>query len=186
MGKLIYSMSTSIDGWISRPGGELDWHHMDAELHDFINARQREFGGYLLGRKAYEMMEDYWPTADQDPDAPGYVADYARIWREKPKVVFSSTLQEVQGNARLARDDAHAEIARLKAEPGQDLSIGGPTLAGGVADLIDEFWIFVNPVAIGAGAPLLPGANSTIRLKLVETQTFGLGVIYLRYARAES
>lgn len=186
MSKLIYPMMTTLDGWISRPGGELDWVRVDDELHGFINAQQSNVDAYLLGRTTYEMMEAYWPTADQDPDTPGYVADYARIWREMPKVVFSSTLEQVSGNARLVSGDAATEIARLKSEASRDLSIGGPTLATSVLDLIDEFHIFLNPVAIGRGAPLVPGLAQTLNLRLAESRAFDLGVMFLRYGREEA
>jgi dihydrofolate reductase len=183
MRKLIYPMMMSLDGRISRPGGELDWVQIDAELHDFVNRQQEAVDAYILGRKSYEMMEAFWPTADETPDAPGYVVDYARIWREMPKVVLSSSLQRVSGNARLVEGDAAAEIARLKAEPGKSLSIGGPTLAASVIDLVDEFHIFLNPVVIGAGVPLIPGLTKTLHLRLAESRAFDLGVVFLRYLR---
>lgn len=183
MRTLIYPMMMSLDGKISRPDGALDWVHIDDELHDFVNGLQSDVDTYILGRRTYEMMEAFWPTADQDPDAPGFVVDYAHIWRAMPKVVLSSTLDEVSGNARLVRGDAANEIAALKAEPGKGLSIGGPTLAASVVDLIDEFHIFLNPIAIGDGVPLIPGLAQTVNLRLVETREFEIGVVFLRYQR---
>lgn len=183
MRKLIYPMMTTLDGKISRPDGALDWVQVDDELHGFINSQQAAVDAYILGRRTYEMMEEFWPTADQNPDAPGFVADFAQIWRAMPKVVMSSTLEAVSSSARLVSDDAAQEIAALKAEPGNGLSIGGPTLAASVVDLIDEFHIFLHPVAIGDGVPLIPGLAQTVDLCLVETRTFDLGIVFLRYQR---
>lgn len=178
-------MMTTLDGKISRPDGALDWVHIDDELHNFVNQQQGDVDAYILGRRTYEMMEEFWPTADQAPDAPGYVADYAQIWRTMPKVVVSSTLEAVSDNARLVRGNAATEIAALKAEPGKGLSIGGPTLAASALDLIDDFHIYLNPVAIGDGVSLIPGLAQTVDLRLAETRVFDLGVVFLRYQRSE-
>ncbi|MGH2942400.1 MAG: dihydrofolate reductase family protein, partial [Solirubrobacteraceae bacterium] len=103
MPKMIYSMSVSLDGFIAGPGGEIDWSGPDEELHRFHNERVRELSAHLLGRRLYEVMT-YWETADQDASAPAYELEFARIWQDLPKVVFSTTLETVEGNARLATD----------------------------------------------------------------------------------
>ena len=125
MRDLIYSMSVSLDGYIAGPDGEIDWSAPDEELHRFHNQRVREVGAQLCGRRLYEVM-GYWETVDQNPSAPDYELEFARIWKETPKIVFSTTLEEVQGNARLVRDGAADEVARLKGQPGKDLAVAAP------------------------------------------------------------
>jgi dihydrofolate reductase len=186
MAKLIYSMMVSLDGFIETPRHEIDWHVIDEELHRFANDQARETGVLLYGRRLYEVMTAYWPTADADPSNPDVIVEYARIWKDTPKVVFSKTLEKVDWNSRLVRDDAAGEIRRLKAEPGKDLAIGGANLASTAIrlGLVDEFRPFVHPVVIGAGVPYLPVWDGRVRLHLLETRRFGSGVVYLRYDRA--
>jgi dihydrofolate reductase len=187
MRKVIYSMMVSLDGFIEGPNRELDWHIIDEELHTYINDQQSATGAYLYGRRMYENMTAYWPTADTDPSNPAYVLEFARIWKNMPKIVFSKTLERVEGNARLVREDAAEEVGKLKEEPGKDLSVGGAGLASTLVqhDLIDEYQLFVQPVILGRGTPFFPMLDRPIELRLVETRTFGSGVIYLRYRRAD-
>jgi dihydrofolate reductase len=102
MRKLIYSMGVSLDGFIAGPGGEIDWSAPDGEPHRFHNQQARETGTHLYGRRLYEAMV-FWETADQRPSAPEHELEFARIWKDTPKVVFSRTLEAVEGNARLVR-----------------------------------------------------------------------------------
>ena len=180
-------MMVSLDGFIETPRREIDWHVIDEELHRFANDQARETGVFLYGRRLYEVMAAYWLTADADPSNPDFIVEYSRIWKETPKVVFSRTLDRVDWNSRLVRDDAASEIARLKAQPGKDLSIGGASLAATAVrlGLVDEFRPIVHPVAIGGGTPYLPALDGRIGLRLLETRRFGSGVMYLRYERAE-
>jgi dihydrofolate reductase len=184
MSKLIYSMTVSLDGFIAGPGGEIDWTAPDEELHQFHNDQVRELGGHLLGRRLYETMV-YWETVEQDPSLPDVMADFAPIWLALPKVVFSSTLKRVEGNARLASGDVAGEVARLKEDPGGDLGVGGAGLASALMalDLIDEYRLFVLPIVLGGGTPYFPPLESRIDLDLLETRTFGGRAVYLRYAR---
>ena len=184
MRKLIYSMSVSLDGFIADRNGEIDWGAPDEELHRFHNQRVQELGAHLLGRRLYEVML-YWETADQNPSATDVELEFARIWKPLPKVVFSKTLDSVEGNARLVKDGAADEVARLKAEPGKDLGVGGAGLASGLAKagLIDEYQLFVNPVVLGGGTPFFPPMDERVELELLETRTFGSRVVYLRYRR---
>ena len=184
MRKLIYSMTTSLDGFIAGPAGEIDWSAPDEELHRFHNEQTALLGGHLLGRRLYETML-YWETVDQDPTAGEIALEFARIWNALPKVVFSRSLDTVEGNARLVRDDLAEEVARLKSEPGKDLGAGGATLAASLTrhGLIDEYRMFVRPVVLGAGTPYFPPLAQRIDLELLETRTFGSRVVYLRYAR---
>jgi dihydrofolate reductase len=183
MRKVIYSMGVSLDGFIAGPGGEIDWSAPDEELHRFHNEQTREMGAHLLGRRLYEEMA-YWETAD-DPSARDYELEFARIWKDTPKIVFSKTLEKVEGNARLVRGSVAEEVARLKEQPGNDLSVGGAGLASTFTklDLIDEYRPFVSPVVLGGGTPYFPALDERINLELVETQTFGSRVVYLRYRR---
>jgi dihydrofolate reductase len=184
MRKLIYSMGVSLDGFIAGPNGEIDWSAPDEELHRFHNQQTRELGAHLLGRRLYEAMR-YWETADEQPSAPEHELEFARIWKDTPKIVFSKTLEEVEGNATLVRDGVAEEVARLKEQPGMDLAVGGAGLASTVMKLglIDEYRLFVSPVVLGGGTPYFPALDERINLELVETRTFGSRVVYVRYRR---
>jgi dihydrofolate reductase len=187
MRKLIYSMGVSLDGFIAGPNGEIDWGAPDEELHRFHNEQTRELDAHFCGRRLYETMV-YWETADKDPSAGEIEIEFARIWQAIPKIVFSTTLETVEGNARLATDGIAEEVARLREQPGKDLSVGGAGLAAAFMELglIDEFRQFVSPVVLGGGTPYFPALSERIDLELVETRTFGSRVVYLRYQRAGS
>jgi dihydrofolate reductase len=183
MRQVIYSMGVSLDGFIAGPDGTFDWSAPDEELHRFHNEQTRELGAHFCGRRLYEEMI-YWETADQDPSATEYVLEFARIWQDLPKIVFSKTLEKVEGkNARLATDTVAEEVARLKEQPGKDLAVGGAGLASTFTKLglIDEYRLFVNPVVVGGGTPFFPALEERINLELLETRTFGSRVVYLRY-----
>ncbi len=185
MRTVIYSMSVSLDGYIAGPDGDISWTAPDQEVFSFHVQRTREIGAELMGRGLYEDMLP-WETPEEwwsDPEAP----EFARIWQAIPKVVFSTTLREVQGNARLASDDVAGEVARLKEAPGEGtVSVGGAGLASTLIklDLIDEYRLFVIPVVLGGGTPYFPPLDRAIELELVETRTFGSRVTYLRYRRS--
>jgi dihydrofolate reductase len=184
MGKLIYSMSVSLDGFIEPPDHSLDWADVDEELHRWFNDRARETDAFLYGRRLYEVMTAYWPHAESDPSATDYMLDFARIWKETPKVVFSSTLAGVDWNSRLVRGDVGDELARLRTEFDGDLAVGGPTLASEFIrrGLVDEYQLLVHPVILGAGTPFFPKLETPIPLRQTETRNFASGVIYLGYA----
>ncbi|MGD0005914.1 MAG: dihydrofolate reductase family protein [Anaerolineaceae bacterium] len=187
MRKLIYSMMVSLDGFIEDSRHSLDWVIIDRELHQYINDQQAGIGAFLYGRRMYENMSAYWPTADADPTLPDYVLEWAHIWKPMPKIVFSRTLEKVEWNSRLVRENAAKEVKKLKAHPGKDLSVGGATLAAAFVrlGLVDEFQPFVQPVVLGGGTPFFPVLDSQINLKLLETHTFGSGVVFLRYEQAD-
>lgn len=176
----------SLDGFAAGANGELDWGVIDEELHTFINHQLSEIGIHLCGRRLYEVMR-YWETADQNPASTAYELEFAKIWQGMLKIVFSSTLQQVQGNTRLAKDDVVAEIRQLKQQPGQDIEVGGPTLASACikAGLIDEYRLFIHPVVLGDGLSFFPALDGSINLRLVETRRFESGVVYLRYQHVE-
>jgi dihydrofolate reductase len=181
---LIYSFGVSLDGFIAGPGGDIDWSAPDEELHRFHNQQARELGAHLYGRRLYEVMR-YWETADENPSAPEHVLEFARIWKDTPKIVFSRTLEKVEGNARLVRDGVAEEVAGLKQQPGKDLAVGGAGLAATCIKLglVDEYRLFVRPVVLGSGTPYFPALDERIDLELVETRTFGSRVVYVRYRR---
>jgi dihydrofolate reductase len=185
MRKLIYSMGVSLDGFIAALDGSIDWSAPDEELHRFHNRQTREIGAHLCGRRLYEAMV-YWDTAEENPSAPEHVLEFARIWKELPKIVFSKTLEKVEGNASLARHGVAEQIAQLKERPGKDLAVGGAGLASTCTELglIDEYRMFVSPVVLGGGTPYFPALDERINLELLETRTFGSRVVYLRYRRA--
>jgi dihydrofolate reductase len=173
----------SVDGYIEAASGDQSWVVPDEELHRHFNAMESAFDTHLYGRRFYELMAAYWPTADHNPSAPAYEVEYARIWKNVPKVVFSKTLERLDWNARLVKGDALEEVARLKAQPGKDMSIGGTALAStlAAARLIDEYRFYVVPVVLGAGTRLFQHMRAPINLALVETQQFTSGVILLKY-----
>ena len=177
------SMAVSLDGYIAGPDGKFDWSIPDDELMRFATDETRQVGVQLMGRKLYETML-YWETADQDPSLDDSMLEWAAIWKPLPKVVFSTTLPAVQGNARLASGGLAEEIERLRAEPGEgDIAIGGATLAAEAAalGLIDEYRARVYPVLVGGGIPFFPQRERRTDLELLETRAFSSGVVYLRY-----
>jgi dihydrofolate reductase len=186
MRDVVYSMSMSVDGYVKDRDGDFGWSVPDEELHQFHNDRVRETGVQLLGRGLYETMT-YWETADQDPEAGAIELDFAAIWKALPKIVFSNTLESVEGtNIRLATEPLADEIARLKEEPGKEIAIGGATLAAEATrlGLIDEYHVFVSPVAVGGGTPFFGALDGQVDLELVDNRTFGSRVVFLRYRRA--
>jgi dihydrofolate reductase len=183
MRRVTYSMGVSLDGYIVGPDGKFDWAPPDPEVFRFWIDEIRGVGVHLLGRRLYETML-YWETADQHPPLDDAELEWAALWNPLPKVVFSSTLTAVQGNARLASGSLAAEIERLRAEPGEgEIAIGGATLAAQAADLdlIDEYRAMVYPVLVGGGIPFFPRQERRVDLELVETRPFSSRVVYLRY-----
>ncbi len=183
MRSVTYSMSVSLDGYIVGPNGDLDWTAPDQEVFRFVTDQIREVGVHLLGRRLYETML-YWETADEDPSLDDSMLEWAAIWKPLPKVVFSTTLSAVQGNARLASGGLAEEIERLRAEQGAgDIAIGGATLAAEAAELglIDEYRARICPVLVGGGIPFFPQHERRVDLELVKSRIFSSNVVYLRY-----
>lgn len=183
MRSVTYSMAVSLDGYVVGPDGSFDWTPPDEEVFNLATDEVRKVGVHLLGRRLYETML-YWETTDQNPSLDYSTLEFAAIWKALPKVVFSTTLSAVRGNARLASGGLAEEIERLRAEPGEgDIAIGGATLAAEAAalDLIDEYRARVYPVLVGGGIPFFPQHERRVDLELVETRTFDSGVVYLRH-----
>jgi dihydrofolate reductase len=181
---LIYSMSASVDGFITDREGGFGWTAPSEELFRFHTARVRELGGYLCGRRLYETMLVWETDPSLRDDEPG--AAFADVWCAIPKVVFSRTLESVQGNARLAEASVAEEAAAALDATDKDVSIGGAGLAAAAIELglVDELRMFRHPVVVGGGTPFLPSVTEDVPLSLIETRTFGSRVIYERYQRA--
>ena len=183
MGRLIYSMMTSLDGYVSTPDGSLDWVLVDEELHRLANDMARETALEIYGRGMYETMAAFWPYAEDDASQPEVIHEFSRIWKRLPKVVFSRSLPAVAHNSRLERGDVATEVARLKHETDGILAVSGATLAASClrAGLVDELAPFVQPVVLGAGKPFLPTLESRLNLRLLDDRRLGSGVEALRY-----
>ncbi|WP_137873745.1 dihydrofolate reductase family protein [Rhodococcus sp. Q] len=181
MRKVTYSMSMSLDGFIVGPDGGFDWPGFDDDVFQLSMDEIHDVDVHLMGRRLYETML-YWETADQDPTLSTAEREWTVLWNALPKVVFSTTLTEVQGNARLLPGGLVEEIERLRAEPGDgEIAIGGAGLAAGAASLIDEYKIRVFPVLVGGGIPFFARDERRVDLDLLENRTVGK-VLYFRYA----
>jgi dihydrofolate reductase len=185
MRKVVFMMTVSLDGYFEGPDHDLGWHDISDEIMRHFNEWLGAAGGFLDGRVTYELMASYWPAVEQDPSAAPLAAEFARIWRDMPKIVFSRTLEQAGWNTTILRDVDPAQIAELKARPGGDLVVGGSVLASAfmAQDLIDEYRFYVQPVILGRGRPLFRPSDLRISLRLAETRTFGNGVVLLRYER---
>jgi dihydrofolate reductase len=176
-------MGLSLDGYIVDAEGGFGWTEPDEDLFSFVTDEIREVGVILLGRRLYETML-FWETADQDPELSEAMLVWAHLWNALPKVVFSTTLRQVVGNARLASAGLAEEIERLRSEPGEGyIAIGGATLAAQAArlGLIDEYRARVYPVLVGGGVPFFDHRERRVDLELIETRSFRTGVVYLHH-----
>jgi dihydrofolate reductase len=183
MGTVVYSMITSVDGYIEDSDGAFTFATPDEELHRLANEQADNAAAFLFGRRLYEVMEEPWTTAARQTDLPDVEAQFARLYARTPRVVFSDTLDTVPAGVRLIRRvDAEAEVVRLKSAADGELNLGGAGLAASLIDLIDEFRVFVVPVAVGGGKPFFP-VDAELRLDLVEHRGFASGTVYLRYRR---
>jgi dihydrofolate reductase len=184
MRKLTYGLSVSVDGFIETLSGDLNWTYPDAEWYQHFIEMESTIDTYLYGRRLYENMAAYWPTADENPEAPEFEIEFARIWKAKKKIVFSKTLTEVGWNSELFKGDIAEGINRMKAQPGKDMIVAGANLAATFIrlGLIDEYRLYIHPVLLGSGKPMFPPLPDRINLKLVETRTFGSGAVLLRLA----
>lgn len=183
---LIYSMGVSADGFIADREGAFGWTVPSDELFGFHLAEVSKLGGYLLGRRLYETML-VWETDPSLRDNEARTA-FADVWCAIPKIVFSRTLDSVEGNARLAEASVAEEVAAALKATDKDLSIGGAGLAAQAIELglVDELRMFRHPVVTGGGTPFLPPVTEDVSLDLLETRTFGARVVYERYRRVSA
>jgi len=182
--RIILMASVSLDGRFEGPDGSLSWQTIDEELHQHFNDVLRPMGAFLDGRVTYELMAGYWPTADADPTATPAEVDFAGIWRDMPKVVYSRTLDSVAWHAELVREVLPEDVEELRARASGDLAVGGADLAATFLrlGLVDELRLYVHPVVLGAGRHLFSDSGGDLRLRLVGTRSFGSGVTLLHYA----
>jgi dihydrofolate reductase len=183
MAKLIYSAIASLDGYVEDRQGKFDWAAPGEEVHTFINDLERPIGTYLYGRRMYETMV-YWETNGTGSDDSGPDREWAEIWRNAEKIVYSRTLDEVaSARTRIERDFDPAAVRRLKESSGRDITIGGAELAGEAiaAGLVDECHLFLGPVLVGGGKRALPD-GVRVQLELLAERRFRSGVVHLRYA----
>lgn len=188
MRELIYLFNVSLDGFVETADHSLDWTIVDDELHTWFNERTRSLDASLYGRRLYEVMAAYWPTGEDDPAATDAMREFARIWNPMPKIVFSTSLDRVEHNARLVRGDVGVVLDELRREFDGDLAVGGPDLAGQFVrlGLVDRFDLVVHPVVLGAGTPFWPELDAPLRLRLIETRAFSSGVELKSYAPART
>jgi dihydrofolate reductase len=182
MRKVVYVTSLSLDGYIEAASGDPGWAFPDEELHRHFNDLEKESDTLLYGRRMYELMVAYWPAADQNPSAPPYEIDYAHIWKAIPKVVFSRTLEAVDWNSHLVKGNAEVEVAKLKAQPGKNMSVGGLRLASALAaaGLIDEYRFYYVPVLLGSGKAAFAELGQRVHLQPIEIRTFKSGTVLVR------
>jgi dihydrofolate reductase len=181
MAKLIYSILTSLDGYVADKKGNFDWAEPDEDVHTFVNDLERRVGTYIYGRRMYEVMVA-WETIDLT-DQPPYMRDYVEVWRAADKVVYSTTLEAVSSaRTRIERDFDPKAVRQLKATAGRDLTVGGPNLAAAAikAGLVDECHLFLAPVIVGGGTRALPD-EVRLNLELLDERRFGSGFVHLHY-----
>lgn len=183
MGRLIYAANISLDGFLEDEAGSLDWSVPDEEVHAFWNEHERGIGTSLYGRRMYETMR-VWELDDWLADEPAVVREYAGIWRDTDKVVYSSSLAEVStARTRIEREFDPEAVLRLKDASHADLSIGGATIAAEAFrhGLVDECVLLLCPVTVGGGKPALP-RGVRLDLELIDHRRFDNGVVFVRYA----
>jgi len=180
--KLIYSVITSLDGYIADADGNFDWAVPDEEVHTFVNDLERPIGTYLYGRRMYEVMVG-WDTAHTGADQPALIQDFAAIWQAADKIVYSTTLETVSSaRTRIERDFDPEAVRQMKVSAARDITVGGPDLAAQAikAGLVDECHLFVVPIVVGAGTQSLSN-NVRLQLELLDERRFGNGVVHLHY-----
>ena len=150
MRRIIVSISISLDGYIAGPDGEIDWHMVDDELHTHFNEELSAMSAFLEGRVTYELMAGFWPTADRDPASTAPMVEFARIWRDMPKIVFSRTLEHADGNTTIRREVRPEEITELKAQPGGDMVLGKRLAFTGSGQIVQLFGIGLGLIVAGA------------------------------------
>jgi dihydrofolate reductase len=185
VGKVIYTMNVSLDGYVETPDHGLEWSSVDDEVHAWFTEELRAIDASLYGRRLYETMAAYWPTGETDPNGNEVTREFARVWNATPRFVFSTTLDGVEWNSQLVQGDVTEVLAKVRSEVDGDLEVGGPTLAAEFIrrDLVDEYRLVVHPVFIGAGTPYFPRLDAPLRLRLIDTHEFTSGIVYHAYAR---
>jgi len=178
-------MHTSLDGFVAGLNGEMDWINIDEEMFDFVGTMTKDADTALYGRVTYEMMQNYWPTAGEQPNASKHDKEHSAWYNKVSKIVLSKTINEKGlNNTTVISDQLADNINKIKKQYGKNILIfGSPAASHSLLNhgLIDEFWLFVNPVLLGQGIPLFKDVAEITKLKLIETKTFSCGVIALHY-----
>lgn len=185
MRKIISFMHISLDGFVAGPNGELDWVKVDEEIFDHVGKRISEGDTALYGRVTYQMMENYWPTAGDKPTASKHEVEHSKWYKKVHKVVISKTMKNADlNNTTIISDNLSKRINEIKQLAGNEILLfGSPTTTHSLIqeDLIDGYWLFVNPIILGQGIPLFTGIKDKIKLNLTTTRQFTSGVVELNY-----
>ena len=185
MRKIISFMHISLDGFVSGLNGEMDWIKVDEEIFDYVGKRISECNTALYGRVTYQMMENYWPTAGDKPTATKHDIEHSKWYNKVHKVVLSKTMKDVGlTNTKIISDNLSGRINEIKQQPGEDILLfGSPTATHSLIqlNLIDGYWLFVNPIILGRGIPLFVDIKDKIKLNLLTTRQFTCGVTELNY-----
>ena len=185
MRKLFSFMHVSLDGFVAGPNGEMDWIKVDQEIFDFVGKRISVGDTAVYGRVTYEMMEGYWPTAGDAPNASKHDIEHSKWYKNVHKVVLSKTMKETGlTNTTIISDNLSDRINEIKQQPGPDIALfGSPTATHSLIqlNLIDGYWLFVNPIILGQGIPLFVDIKDKIKLKLLNARQFPIGVTELNY-----
>ncbi|HKB45680.1 MAG TPA: dihydrofolate reductase family protein [Chitinophagaceae bacterium] len=185
MRKIVLFMHTSLDGFVAGPNGEMDWINVDDDMFEYAGMRTNEADTALYGRVTYQMMEAYWPTAADQPAASKHDIEHSRWYSKVAKIVLSKTMRGADlPNTTIISDNAANEISKIKQQPGKEIIIfGSPAAAHSLMseNLIDDYWLFVNPILLGQGIPLFNNIKNTVKLKLAATNVFSSGVVCLHY-----
>ena len=188
MRNLIFFMHTSLDGFVAGLKGEMNWIKVDEEIFDFVATMTDTADTALYGRVTYEMMQSYWPKAGEQPNASKHDKEHSAWYNKVSKIVLSKTISEKGlDNTVVISDQLADKINKIKKQDGKNILIfGSPRASQSLLNqgLIDEFWLFVNPIIVGQGMPLFKDITGTTKLKLVESKTFACGVIALHYKKS--
>ena len=188
MRNLIFFMHTSLDGFVAGLNGEMDWINLDDAMFDFVATMTDQADTALYGRVTYEMMQSYWPTAGEQLNATKHDIEHSTWYNKVSKIVLSKTIHETGlHNTKVISDQLSYNINKLKQQEGKNILIfGSPGASRSLLNqgLIDEFWLFVNPIILGQGKPLFKNITGTTKLKLAEPKTFACGVIALHYEKS--
>lgn len=185
MRKLISFVHISLDGFVAGPNGEMNWITVNEDIFDHVGKRINETDAALYGRITYQMMENYWPNAGKEPNASKHDIEHSRWYNKAQKIVLSKTLKSAGlDNTTVISNNIPARISEIKQQPGTEILVfGSPTATHSLIqqDLIDGYWLFVNPIILGRGIPLFTGVKDQIKLKLLTTHQFACGVTELNY-----
>ena len=178
-------MHISLDGFVAGPNGEMNWIKVDEEIFDHVGKRISETDTALYGRVTYQMMENYWPNAGKEPDASKHDIEHAKWYNNVHKVVLSKTMKDAAlTNTTIISDNLSERINEIKQGAGSEILLfGSPTATHSLIqlNLIDGYWLFVNPIILGQGIPLFTGIKDKTGLKILTTHQFTSGVTELNY-----